>query len=99
MEERIRLTRGVVVEIAGRSPSGGIVHGSSNVSDEDTSAGDDGSPIASPGGDAPRGVGFARLRAGPGGDLAAGGLHHVGGPRIMRLAYEMVCVLVSWPFM
>ena len=21
------------------------------------------------------------------------------GPRIMRLAYEMVCVLVSWPFM
>lgn len=20
------------------------------------------------------------------------------GPRIMRLAYEMVCVLVSWPF-
>lgn len=21
------------------------------------------------------------------------------GPRIMRLAYDMVCVLVSWPFM
>lgn len=21
------------------------------------------------------------------------------GPRIIRLAYEMVCVLVSWPFM
>lgn len=21
------------------------------------------------------------------------------GPRIMRLAYEMVCVLISWPFM
>ena len=21
------------------------------------------------------------------------------GPKIMRLAYEMVCVLVSWPFM
>jgi hypothetical protein len=21
------------------------------------------------------------------------------GPRIMRLTYEMVCVLVSWPFM
>jgi hypothetical protein len=21
------------------------------------------------------------------------------GPRIMRLAYEMVCVMVSWPFM
>jgi hypothetical protein len=21
------------------------------------------------------------------------------GPRIMQLAYEMVCVLVSWPFM
>ena len=21
------------------------------------------------------------------------------GPRIMKLAYEMVCVLVSWPFM
>jgi len=21
------------------------------------------------------------------------------GPRIMRLAYEMVCLLVSWPFM
>jgi hypothetical protein len=21
------------------------------------------------------------------------------GPRMMRLAYEMVCVLVSWPFM
>jgi hypothetical protein len=21
------------------------------------------------------------------------------GPTIMRLAYEMVCVLVSWPFM
>jgi hypothetical protein len=21
------------------------------------------------------------------------------GPRIMRLAYEMVCMLVSWPFM
>ncbi|MBU4399010.1 MAG: hypothetical protein KKE86_06690 [Planctomycetes bacterium] len=21
------------------------------------------------------------------------------GPRIMRLAYEMVCALVSWPFM
>jgi hypothetical protein len=22
-----------------------------------------------------------------------------GGPLIMRLAYEMVCVLISWPFM
>jgi hypothetical protein len=21
------------------------------------------------------------------------------GPRVMRLTYEMVCVLVSWPFM
>ena len=21
------------------------------------------------------------------------------GPKIMRLAYEMVCVLISWPFM
>ena len=21
------------------------------------------------------------------------------GPRVMRLAYEMVCTLVSWPFM
>jgi len=21
------------------------------------------------------------------------------GPRIMRLAYEMVCLLISWPFM
>ena len=21
------------------------------------------------------------------------------GPRIVRLAYEMVCVLISWPFM
>jgi hypothetical protein len=21
------------------------------------------------------------------------------GPRVMQLAYEMVCVLVSWPFM
>ncbi len=21
------------------------------------------------------------------------------GPRMMRLAYEMVCVLISWPFM